>query len=667
MGLATALANARDLGEWIGVGAHGLFNFPPGVRPVPLEIQINGVDIISFEARMQAMAKPAYASLVQHVAEGDAGVVFVPTRKHARLTALDLLTFAAADGMPKRFLQCAEADLEPFMERLREPALKHAVAFGVAFLHEGMLPSEREAVEALFAAGAVQVVVCTASMAWGVTLPCRCVVIMGTQYYDGSNTGGADYPVTDLLQMMGCATAEGTDDAAAAASGVCVLMCHAPRKEYYKKFLFEPFPVESHLDHFLTDHLSAEVVTRTIENKQDAVDYLTWSFYYRRLAQNPNYYNLTGVSHRHLSDHLSDLVEATVADLEEAKALTVEDDMELSPLNLGMIAAYYYISYSTIELFSSSLTAKTKMKGLVEILCSAAEFDSLPMRPGDEEAVKKILMHTPLTLDAPKYSDPHTKANALLQGHFSRTALQGDLVLDQRAVLLDAHRLLQAMVDVVSSSGWLAPALACMELAQMTTQALWEKDPPLMQLPHVTREVAQRCAAAEVEDVIGLIEMEDADRAKLLGLPDAKLEAVAKWCNRYPDIDLKFDIDDKDDIATGDAVTVLVQLERDFDGELPPADAGRFPKAKEENWWLVVGEPKTNKLIAIKRVALGKRSKVKLEFAAPEEAGSYTYLLYFMCDSYLGCDQEYQLEFDVKEGEDDSGGEEEEEEDAMKE
>ena len=33
VGLCTSLANAKDLGEWIGASAHGLFNFPPGLPP----------------------------------------------------------------------------------------------------------------------------------------------------------------------------------------------------------------------------------------------------------------------------------------------------------------------------------------------------------------------------------------------------------------------------------------------------------------------------------------------------------------------------------------------------------------------------------------------------------------------------------------------------------
>ena len=33
-------------------------------------------------------------------------------------------------------------------------------------------------------------------------------------------------------------------------------------------------------------------------------------------------------------------------------------------------------------------------------------------------------------------------------------------------------------------------------------------------------------------------------------------------------------------------------------------DAPRYPKKKEEGWWLVVGDTKTNQLVAIKRVWL---------------------------------------------------------------
>ncbi|WCJ36535.1 Activating signal cointegrator 1 complex subunit 3 [Euphorbia peplus] len=92
--LSSSLANAKDLGEWIGASSHGLFNFPPGVRPVPLEIHIQGVDIANFEARMQAMTKPTYSAIVQHTKNVKPAMVFVPARKHVRLTAADLMTYS---------------------------------------------------------------------------------------------------------------------------------------------------------------------------------------------------------------------------------------------------------------------------------------------------------------------------------------------------------------------------------------------------------------------------------------------------------------------------------------------------------------------------------------------------------------------------------------------
>jgi pre-mRNA-splicing helicase BRR2 len=156
--LSTSLANAKDLGEWIGASSHGLFNFPPGVRPVPLEIHIQGVDITNFEARMQAMTKPTYSAIVQHVRKQEPALVFVPTRKHARLTAMDLVTYAMADaGEKSPFLHCAESDLTPFLAKVKDQALIHVLSQGVGYLHEGLSATEQAVVRDLFAAEAIQV------------------------------------------------------------------------------------------------------------------------------------------------------------------------------------------------------------------------------------------------------------------------------------------------------------------------------------------------------------------------------------------------------------------------------------------------------------------------------------------------------------------------------
>ena len=41
------------------------------------------------------------------------------------------------------------------------------------------------------------------------------------------------------------------------------------------------------------------------------------------MTQNPNYYNLHNVSHQHLSDHLSELVETTLNDLVNSKCIAI--------------------------------------------------------------------------------------------------------------------------------------------------------------------------------------------------------------------------------------------------------------------------------------------------------------------------------------------------------
>ena len=93
------------------------------------------------------------------------------------------------------------------------------------------------------------------------------VIIMGVQFYEGKEHRYIDYPVMDVLQMMGKACRPLEDE-----NSRCVLMCQQTRKDFYKKFLSEGLPIESHLPtHLLHDYFLAEIAVKTIENKQDAM------------------------------------------------------------------------------------------------------------------------------------------------------------------------------------------------------------------------------------------------------------------------------------------------------------------------------------------------------------------------------------------------------------
>lgn len=74
---------------------------------------------------------------------------------------------------------------------------------------------------------------------------------------------------------------------------------------------------------------------------------------------------------------------------------------------------------------------------------------------------------------------------------------------------------------------------------------------------------------------------------------------------------------------------------------------------------MVIGDPRSNSLLSIKRLTLQQRAKVELDFVAPSP-GSHDYTLYFMSDSYLGCDQEYKFSIDVNDFQSGSSGSESE-------
>ena len=94
---------------------------------------------------------------------------------------------------------------------------------------------------------------------------------------------------------------------------------------------------------------------------------------------------------------------------------------------------------------------------------------------------------------------------------------------------------------------------------------------------------------------------------------------------------------------------MIVQLEREDDDEItavPTVIAPKYPKAKEEGWWLVVSDGDLA-LLSIKRVKLKSKSRSKLSFTAPDIAGNHNYKLYLICDSYLGCDQVIDFSLNV--------------------
>ena len=174
--------------------------------------------------------------------------------------------------------------------------------------------------------------------------PARLVVVKGTEFFDPKLKRYVDFPLTDLLQMIGRAGRPGFDD-----HGVACVMVSEEKKNFYKKFLYEPFPVESSLATQLTDHLNAEIASGTLTNRKHCTDYLTWTYFFRRLTKNPTFYNLDGNDANAINEYLRTLVNTTLFKLKEAGCIEVDlGDDSIRSTQLGYIASFYYLSHRTV-------------------------------------------------------------------------------------------------------------------------------------------------------------------------------------------------------------------------------------------------------------------------------------------------------------------------------
>ncbi|KAI9679963.1 MAG: DEIH-box ATPase [Caeruleum heppii] len=678
VGLSVSLSNPRDIGEWIGATKHTIYNFSPHTRLVPLELHIQSYSVPHFPSLMLAMAKPVYLAVMQMSPDKPA-IIFVPNRKQARSTAADLLAACVAEDDEDRFLHAQIPEIAPLLNRISEPALKDSASHGIGYYHEALSYNDKRIVKHLFVNGAIQVLIASRDVCWELDCCAHLVIVMGTQFYEGREHRYVDYPLSEVLQMFGKASRPMIDK-----SSKGVLMVPGVKRDYYKKFLNEALPIESHLQLYLHDAFVSEISTKMIASTQDAVDWSTYTYFYRRLLANPSYYSLMDTSHEGLSTHLSELVETTLKDLSEAKIIDLdEEDDSVTPLNAAMIAAYYNISFITMQTFLLSLTARTKLKGLLEIVTSATEFEHIQIRRHEDHILRRIYDRVPVKMSQASYESPHFKAFVLLQAHFSRLQLPVDLAKDQEMILSRVLGLLSACVDVLSSEGHLN-AMGGMEMSQMVVQAMWDRDSPLKQIPYFDDNTVKVANKFSIKDIFSFMDAMDPNEnpqypelISALGLAKPQLAAAAQFTNdKYPNVELDFEVLDQENITAGEPAYLNITLTRDTDDD-DDKDAGEksttateinttvhapfFPasSSKTENWWLVIGEESTKSLLAIKRITLAKkRMNVKLEFVV-EQAGKRDLRLYLMCDSYVGVDQEERVVVDVGEGEEEEGSEEE--------
>jgi len=229
--LSATVGNSEDMANWLDAKL-----IQSNWRPIQLHSgtltglnvkihRIDGPDNVEWpEPRMieGRNTKRLQAVLDDSYSTGGQMLVFVNSRASAQKEARELskhIRKQISDGLIKYDNELID-EWEKIAERLtrREDtsvmgrALSQAIRGGIAFHHAGLTHSQRKTVEEAFRQGTLLAIVATPTLAQGVNLPARRVIIRDHRRWSSIGGGSMPLPVMEIRQMLGRAGRPKFDD-----------------------------------------------------------------------------------------------------------------------------------------------------------------------------------------------------------------------------------------------------------------------------------------------------------------------------------------------------------------------------------------------------------------------------------------------------------------------
>ncbi|CCK71247.1 ATP-dependent RNA helicase BRR2 KNAG_0G01900 [Huiozyma naganishii CBS 8797] len=588
VGLSSCLTNARDFGEWMGAASDNIFNFSPEDRISPIGIHLQGFDNADNNPFTQSMLKTAFRYAANKSNE-EGTIIYTASKKQSIDAVSSLIKYAVSISWD--LLGAEEEQVEQYAQKLNDASLRYPLSHGIGILYSNMSKNDNKLIQQLYKYNAITFLLVEKEMKDNCPKS-DMLIVLGTQYFDLKEHRYVSYSSNEILEMIGNTKGNGN-------SSMCqaVVLTNTNRKPYYRKFLSEAVPTESFLLHNLHDIFMNEIANSVVESKQDCLEWITYSYFYRRIHANPSFYGVSDITVYGISAYLTEMIESVVKELLECDLIQKNDqeppknedsdtendvDSKLIPLNRCFIGSHYGISFDTMQLFALELSGKSSLRDILQVIANASELDSIPFRDEDYSKLSKLKAILPLRYSEEKGKGVVSyKIFVLLQAYFSRVHLPYELSLDLKLILERSIPLVNAVVDILSSDGYLNASTA-MDISQMVVQGVWDIDSPLKQIPFFDNEILKKCKEQGVETVYDVMALDDEERESIIQLENKRLATLAQFINNYPNVELTWKMKSIEEVKAGQPVLVTVSLKRDEVPETLKVTSEVYPFEKKK-------------------------------------------------------------------------------------